>query len=363
VSSGPDERLLRLAEDLTNGRRVDWDQVRGAHADLQSKVESLRQLESISIACRASFRGLKARPGAARARMQPPRPVLFRWGGIEVLDKLGEGGLAEVYRAWDPKLGREVALKLSRAGPGGRTGRVDRLLDEARRLARVRHPNVLVVHGADVRRGRAGFWTELIHGRTLEAVLQEQGRLGGGEAVMIGLDLCRALAAVHTAGLVHGDLKASNVMREGFHNGGSGAAPGRIVLMDFGASSECVPPAGQSATFLTPLTSAPEVMQGEPPSPSSDLYSLGMLLFRLVAGRYPMEPRDLADLEAKIRVGARTPLRDIRPDLGTTLMRTVEHAVEPDPARRFHGVVEMEQALDAALAEEGAPRFGPTRRY
>ena len=93
-------------------------------------------------------------------------------------------------------------------------GPADRPLGEARTLARVRHPNVVTVHGADVRDGRAGLWMEFVDGQTLESWLRANGAHGRGEATAVSIDLCRALAAVHGAGLVHGDVKAQNVMRE-----------------------------------------------------------------------------------------------------------------------------------------------------
>ena len=349
MSTGRDERLLGLAKGLADGHPIDWEQLTHDHADLLRQVECLRQLQAIAIAHHETAEREGARASAVRRGSNSPKPPLFTWGGIEVLGKLGRGGFADVYRAWDRVLEREVALKLARTGRGER---IDRWLDEARRLARLRHPNVLVIHGADVREGRAGFWTDLLHGRTLETVLRKQGPLSGAEAALIGLDLCRALAAVHAAGLVHGDLKASNVMREGLRDRGPAHAAGRIVLMDFGASGEASPSGIGSAGFATPLACAPEVMRGEPASPSSDVYSLGVLLYRLVAGRYPIEPLDLADLDARVQTGARIPLRDLRADLGTAFVRAVEHALEPDLTRRFSSMGPMERALNSALAEE-----------
>jgi len=354
MSSGPDERILKAAETLADGGTVDWDELVRERPDLAPVVNRLRQLHAISIA-----HGESEVQGGLSPTATGSEPRLFNWGAIEVIEKLGEGAFAEVYRAWDPALEREVALKLSRIGAEGDATRVERWLAEARRLARVRHSNVLVIHGVDVREGRAGIWTDLIHGRTLERALQEQGRLGGAEAALIGLELCRALAAVHAAGLVHGDLKASNVMREGQRDRDTAAAAGRIVLMDFGAAGESSPSDARSATFVTPLTCAPEVLRGEPPTAESDLYSLGALLYRLVTGRYPIESRDLAELETKIQYGVRTPLRDLRPDLETTFVAVVERALDPDPARRFSSAGQMERGLSEAQKGESASAQGP----
>ena len=153
------------------------------------------------------------------------------------------------------------------------------------------------------------------------------GPLGAGEAISIGLDLCRALAAIHAAGLVHGDVKAANVLRE---------RGGRIVLGDLGSATE----AGATPITGSPATLAPEVLAGGPATPGADLYSLGVLLFQLLSGRFPV---DAANPEA-----GRTTLRDLRPDLPPALIEVVERAADPDPARRFPSAGALEQALSGA---------------
>src|SRR5262249_8538823 len=137
-----------------------------------------------------------------------PRPseetpdALTQWGPLSIAEKLGEGTYGEVFRAFDSRLEIDVALKLFRAQEQ-RTS--ESFLDEARKLARVRHPNVLVVYGADVHENRVGMWTELLRGTTLEQIVTGQGPMSAREAANIGIDVCRALAAVHANGFVHGD--------------------------------------------------------------------------------------------------------------------------------------------------------------
>jgi hypothetical protein len=350
MNRAAEDRLLDLAEAVVDGRAVDWDRVLAETPELAPALARFRQLDTMA--------SIYQRTGAVEHEGAAPQAAasapLFVWGTLRVLEKLDQGSFGEVYRAWDPSLEREVALKLSHSQPE-RSESTHRWLDEARRLARVRHPNVLVVHGADIHDGRAGIWADLLKGSTLDEVLEEQGRLGGAEATLVGLDLCRALAAVHHAGLVHGDLKASNVMREGSAES-HGANAGRIVLMDFGSAGDSTPDAPGPLAFATPLTSAPEVLRGEPATAASDLYSLGVLLYRLVAGRYPIEATDLATLESRIQSGAHAPLRDRRPDLGLAFIATVERALAADPAKRFASAGEMEQALAAALADETAAK-------
>jgi hypothetical protein len=223
----------------------------------------------------------------------------------------------------------------------------------------VRHPNVAIIHGADVHDGRAGFWTDRIRGHTLEEGLAERGPLGAGEATVIGLELCRALAAVHTAGLVHGDVKAGNVMREG--GGEPGARPGRIVLLDFGAARDVAGGAGIAAAAGTPLSAAPEILAGGAPTPAADLYSLGALLHRLLTGRHPIEAATLEELLARHRERPVAPLRAARPDLSTAMVQVVLRALAADPSDRFRDAGEMEAALAEAAGAARARAPGPWR--
>src|SRR5215510_7839301 len=201
-----------------------------------------------------------------------------RWGALELRRKIADGGFGTVYLAWDPALQREVALKVLRSADRSWT-----VIQEGRLLARVRHPNVVNVYGVDEYEGTVGLWMEWVDGLTLTQVLAARGLLGGQEAARIGIDVCRAVAAVHKAGLLHRDIKAHNVMRE---------ADGRVVLMDFGSGEL------RAETLLakprligTPLYLAPEIFDGHPATIASDIYSVGVLLYHLLTARYPVEGR------------------------------------------------------------------------
>jgi len=262
---------------------------------------------------------------------------LGTWSHLRLLSKLGEGSFGEVYRAHDPVLDRLVALKLSKSR--WRPGEERRYIEEARRLARVRHPNVVAVHGAEVHDGRVGLWTDLVEGETLEALLARSGPLPALEVARMGSELCRALAAVHAQALVHGDVKASNVMRD---------REGRVVLMDFGTVKEASPDGGGTVvTRGTPLVLAPELLRGEPPTAAADLYSAGVLLYQLLTGRYPVEGASVGEVMRKHAAGAIVPLRDQRPGLPPGLTQVVEQALDGDPRRRPGGAEEMERLLSA----------------
>jgi hypothetical protein len=249
-----------------------------------------------------------------------------------------------VYRAFDPQLERDVALKLRRVDADQDARATERFVAEARKLARIDHPNVLIVHGVDIHDGRAGIWTELVNGKTLAQYVADNGPLGADEAARIGLDLCCALASLHGHDLVHRDLKPSNVMRK---------SGGQILLMDFGSAGESRPQRapGDAVVFGTPLSTAPEVLaHGEAPRPVHDVYSLGVLLYWLVSGRYPVEARDYHELLAKHADGVHTPLVEVRPELPRAFVEVVERALERDPAQRFATIGQLHRSLAEAVA-------------
>jgi eukaryotic-like serine/threonine-protein kinase len=317
-------RIDALLESVADGSDVDWDALDAAAATDQERrmVRHLRLVAGIADVHRTIPLDDEPEPVPA---LVPDTREMPRWGHLLLLDKIGEGTFGEVYRARDPWLDREVALKLLRStvtGPG-------RIVSEGQALARVRHPNVVMVHGADMHEGRAGLWMEFVRGRTLSEIVATDGPMSAAEAAIAGQELCRALSAVHGAGLVHRDVKAQNVMRE---------SGGRLVLMDFGAGH-------------TPLYLAPELLNHESPaSASSDIYALGVLLYFLVTGTYPVRGASLEELERAHANGARRRLGDARPDLPDLFVSVVERAMHPDPAQRFATAREMREALARATS-------------
>jgi eukaryotic-like serine/threonine-protein kinase len=346
-------QLLDLAASVADGAQVDWQAAEtGAEDSARRLVRQLRLVADVAELYR-SLPEPAAQPGPTHDEPAPDGP---RWGRLILLEKIGEGTSSEVYRAWDPELQREVALKLLRADGTGAEAARWRMLGEARRLARLRHPHVVLVYGADRREDRVGLWMEFVDGATLDSLVQKSGLLSAREAALIGVDLCRALAAVHAAGLVHRDVKAQNVIRE---------SGGRIVLMDFGTGEETHRVEGRAIPEIvarraanagprvagTPLYLAPEILAGGAASARSDLYSLGVLLFYLVTRQFPIAAQTFEDLikahgEQNIRR-----LRDLRPDLPESFVHAVERALAPAPAARYPSAGAMEAALRESLAE------------
>jgi tRNA A-37 threonylcarbamoyl transferase component Bud32 len=331
--AGLDSHVLEVAEAIADGT---WsDDTAGELADsILTELQLIAKVARIHGAAVAEPVSDIASPrslGEVLSRTLPPsatRPDLStatRWGPLFVLDRVGGGAFGDVYRAWDPALDREVALKRLRLAQTAKS-KASELVREGQLLASVRHPNVIDVHGAAAIDGELGIWMEFVRGRTLEQIVTDDGPMSADEAIVVGQSLCSALAAVHQQGLLHRDIKASNVMR---------AAGGRIVLLDFGTGTEADPESTATVHLAgTPLYMAPEVLKGTLATTRSDIYSLGVLLFFLVSGTYPVYGKSLAELRAAHKAGRRVSLADVRPDTPEAFSRLVEFAMVEDPKRR-----------------------------
>jgi serine/threonine-protein kinase len=346
---------MSLAESIADGTLVDWEVVE-THATVDERpvVRQLRILSELAVLHRTLPVDSDARPPVLALRPATAIAVA-KWGHLSLFERLGGGSFGDVHRAWDRQLERDVALKLLRGDAAADDPRTSRIANEGRLLARVRHPNVISVHGVAVHDGRIGLWMELVRGATLEQLLQQRGPFGAREAALIGIDLCRALAAIHAAGLIHRDVKAQNVMRE---------EGGRIVLMDLGTGRESGGTNDASADMAgTPLYLAPEIFNGGSASVRTDLYSLGVLLYRLVTVSFPVRARSIEDLRAAHGTAGAVGLRDARADLPTAFVRVVDRAIAADPEQRYATAGALEADLARAL-DEGAPatRLNPDQR-
>ncbi len=352
--SKPPNPLLALARAVADGDEIDW----GSAAEStgtgdQPLVTNLRALARVAAAHRESANVAPAaagetgeKPAADNEKNRETGVPLFRWGHLEIIERISAGPCSEVYRARDRELDHEVALKLLHPRGSERRTHDQEAIHEAQLLARVQHPNVARIHGAGEHEGRVGLWMELIRGQNLDQMLDARGPLGAAEVTGVGSCLCQAVAAVHHAGVLHRDIKTRNIMRE---------TGGRFVLLDLGmgCDPECRADSDREGAG-TPLYMAPEVMRGEPATVQSDIYSLGVVLFRLLTGTFPITGRSWLDVRQAHAEGKRRWLGDVRPDLPPPLVRAIDRAIDPDPHRRYSSAGEFEHAL--ALAGVGKLR-------
>ena len=321
-----------LADAILDGTPIDWAAAESsAEGTVRPLVRHLRVLAAVADLHR------RPPPIASTLSVGPgslPEPkggdAREHWGHLRLVERIGRGAFGEVYRAWDTRLDREVALKLLPAGRSSGDRAASAIIHEGRLLARVRHPNVVTIHGAEQIGDQIGLWMEFVRGHTLEQVLDQRKVVSAAEAVGIGQELCRAMSAVHGAGLLHRDIKTQNVMR---------AEDGRIVLMDFGTGRELDEDAS-SDLVGTPLYLAPEVLQGQQATIQSDIYSLGVLLYHLVTSSYPVHASTIRGVRRAHERGERTAVRTARHGVSRKLARVIDRAINPQPERRY-------QAADA----------------
>jgi serine/threonine protein kinase len=330
--------LDNAIEQIADGLSVDWNAIDKAAASRERAwAKSLRVLNDIVKLHRDAAVDYEQTTLAAPGRAVPTQSALDTWGKYRLANKVGEGSYGSVYRAWDSELERDVALKILHRRVGD-TRLKERLLQEGRALAKIRHNNVVSVLGVEAHGDRVGLCMEFVRGKTLAELVRDQGRMSAAEAVLIGEDLCRALSAVHRAGYIHRDVKAKNVMRDD---------TGRIVLMDFGTGRTAEAQEGKSDRAGTPLYMAPEVLEGQAASARSDVYSLGVLLFHLVTGEYPVTARSVEELRDAHGRREHRWLSELRPDLPVGFMQVVEKAIALDPEERHSNAGEFLAALGA----------------
>ncbi|MEQ1659542.1 MAG: serine/threonine-protein kinase, partial [Hylemonella sp.] len=231
-------------------------------------------------------------------------------GRFKLQRLIGQGGQATVWLAFDPRLEREVAIKLLRPEQGADAALVAQWLQEARSVSRLTHPNIIPVFEADVEDRQPYLVFEYVPGQTLAAILHQRGALPPGEAAGLMVDVLEALAAAHAAGIVHRDLKPSNVLVD---------PSGRARVMDFGiavrvqeSEAQPVPAKAVQATGGTPGYMSPEAATGAPPTPAMDIFSAAVVLTEMLSGQRLIDERD------PWRAMQRVALEDLRlpPELG-----------------------------------------------
>jgi len=263
-------------------------------------------------------------------------------GRYEILEELGQGGMAVVYRARDRTLGRDVALKILRHEYAAQPSAVSRIVREARAIAALDHPNIVRIYDA-VEGERPYLVMELVRGRTLDAALPE---LPLRERASVVERAARAVHAAHGRGVLHRDLKPSNVMLD---------ADGRVVVMDFGLAriEKDARLTRPGAVVGTPLYMAPEQARGDHGAIDSrtDVYALGVMLYQAVAGRAPWSG-SVSDVYRQIATAEPPPLRSANPDAPAELETICARAMAKGRGDRYATAEALAGDLRRFLAGE-----------
>jgi tetratricopeptide (TPR) repeat protein len=291
-----------------------------------------------------------------------------RLGPYEIIGPLGAGGMGEVYRARDPRLGREVAVKVLAPAVGADPERLRRFEQEARAASALNHPNVLTVFDTGAQDGTAYLVTEVLDGETL------RDRLAGGalpvrRAVEITLQAARGLAAAHERGIVHRDLKPENLFL---------TRDGRLKILDFGlaklqggsgsASELTVAPTALAGTepgmvMGTVGYMAPEQVLGRPADHRADIFALGAVLYELLTGHRAFQAGSAVETLSAILKEEPPELERLHEELAPSLARIVRHCLEKAPEQRFQSAGDLAFDLEALASGETAlsPRSGVAR--
>ena len=283
-----------------------------------------------------------------------------RFGPYEILALLGAGGMGEVYRARDTRLGRDVAIKTLPAAFAQDPERRARFESESKAVAALSHPNVLAIHDVGAEGDTVFAVMELVEGETLRERLVD-GALPGSRAVGIAIQVARGLAAAHDRGVVHRDLKPENVMI---------TADGPAKILDFGLAKRTLaeregleaPTVAAStepgAVLGTPAYMSPEQVRGLPADARSDLFALGALLYEMLSGRRAFEAESAADVMSAILREDPADLVARVPDVSPAITRLVSRCLEKDPAARFRSAADVAFALEAIGTASSSPRAG-----
>jgi serine/threonine protein kinase/Tol biopolymer transport system component len=291
-------------------------------------------------------------------------------GPYEIVSPLGAGGMGEVYRARDPRLGREVAIKVLPSSLSADPGRLQRFEQEARSASALNHPNILVVYDVGTDNGVPYLVTELLEGETLRERLRDSA-LPVRKGSELAEQIAQGLAAAHERGIVHRDLKPDNIFL---------CRDGRAKILDFGLA-KLIAPEPQDAT-LTSLQShrtqegtvlgtagymSPEQVRGQTADPRSDIFAFGAVLYEMFSGRRAFEGPTPADTASAILREDPTDLLASNPKITPALNRIVLHCLEKNPEERFQSARDLAFHLRSLSATSEAsvasPADLPARKF
>jgi len=257
----------------------------------------------------------------------------------QLLEKLGSGGMADVYRARDLMLDRYVAIKVLRKDFSSNVDFQNHFRMEARAAANLSHPNIVTVHDFGFADNLLFIVMEYIPGKDLKQLIRERGRFSVETGIPLIIQACAGLGYAHRAGLVHCDVKPHNMLV---------SPDGRLKVTDFGiarALATITPGEKTDVVWGSPLYFAPEQAQGEAPSPASDVYSIGVVMYELLCGTPPFTASTSSEL-ARLHISARPiPIREYIPDIPTALEEIIMKVLSKEPSARYRTADQLGRVL------------------
>jgi serine/threonine-protein kinase len=272
-------------------------------------------------------------------------------GRYQLVSRLGSGGMAHVFQARDLQLQRPVAIKLLREDLISDAAFHSRFLHEARAAANLSHPNIVTIHDFGVDAGEYFFVMELVGGTDLKSLVRRRHHMPVEETLAVMIQACAGVGYAHRAGLIHCDLKPQNILV---------APDGRTKIADFGiarALATIDPLETSEFIWGSPQYFAPEQAAGGPPSPASDVYSLGVILFESLTGRLPFLGEDSSAL-ADQHLHASPPMpRSLMPGIPPSLEQVILKVLSKEPAARYRTADQLGRVLAGLVAPGEAARL------
>ena len=253
--------------------------------------------------------------------------------------RIGVGGMAEVYKAQDTVLERPVAVKVLLSKYADDTAFSERFKNEARSAARLGSPHIVGVHDWGEDEGRCYIVMEYVQGTDLKKIVKRQGRLTPRRVAEVASQVCSALAEAHAHGVIHRDIKSSNIMIQ---------QSGNVKIMDFGIAQAAGEVRGGSVMGTVHYMS-PEQIKGRVPVPASDLYSLGVVMYETATGQLPFRAKESTEVADKQLCEAPVPPSEVNQAVDSDLEMIILKAMEKEPARRYASALEFRHELEAYL--------------
>ncbi len=317
-----------------------------------SSDQSLRQEVDTLLASSDDVRSSYLQSSAPRVTLTAGTKL----GEYEVKSLLGSGGMGEVYRARDSRLGRDVAIKTLPSLLSADSDRLRRFEQEARAAAALNHPNILAVHQMGTYEGAPYLVSELLEGETLREPIK-RGRLSVRKAIDYAVQIARGLAAAHEKGIVHRDLKPENLFV---------TKDGRVKILDFGLAKLTQPQTGSEHSALTQTEGteagvvmgtvgymSPEQVRGQGADHRADIFAFGAILYEMLAGKRAFQKPTSPETMTAILNEDPPGISQVVPNLPPSLQRVVHRCLEKNPEQRFQSASDLAFALDA-LSDSGA---------